>query len=204
MNLRKLSNGGVYLKAKWYTLGLFLLICVIGIVFMTGADQNGKKIKLDANANVEALKVLANNPILEENEKKFNNLEKKSNVKIQLTLDNGQKITDELTDFKANVKGNFKLDKAYPFEGDGNLQLYKFDNREVYYGAIDLNMKNVKGNDEGVISLRYEPATDKLDISITSGAMGDTAMIPFGTPFLTIEDLNKIDGIKDGAYNVQN
>ncbi|CAH1192409.1 hypothetical protein [Paenibacillus sp. JJ-223] len=166
-------------------------------VFIMGADQNGKKIKLDANVNVQALQALANNPILEENEKKFNKLEKKANIKLQLTLDSGKEISTSLSDYKVSIKGNIKLDQAYPFEGEGDLQLYRFDNREVYYGAIDVNMKNVKGNDEGVVSLRYEPQTEKLDISVTSGAMGDTAMIPFGTPFLTIDDLTKIDTIKE-------
>ncbi|MGR6541716.1 hypothetical protein [Paenibacillus tundrae] len=188
------------MKTKWLTLGCVLLLVLTGTTFIMGADQDNQKIKLDADANVEALNALTNNPILKENDKKFNKLEKKSNIKIQLTLEDQQSISNNLVDYKANVKGNIKLDKAYPFEGDGNLQLYNFDGREVYYGAIDLKMKNIKGNDEGVLSLRYEPKTDKLDISITSGAMGDTAMIPFGKPFLTLDDLNQIDQIKEDAF----
>ncbi|WP_128103073.1 hypothetical protein [Paenibacillus sp. DCT19] len=77
--------------------------------------------------------------------------------------------------------------------------MVKFDDREVYYGTIDIEMKSLLGSDQGNLSLRYEPKTDNLDISLTSGNMDTSAMIPFGKPFLTWDDLDKIDAIKGGV-----
>ncbi|MDT3426636.1 hypothetical protein J2Z22_002162 [Paenibacillus forsythiae] len=183
---------------------LVLFCGIVFTIFLAGASKESTKFNLKADANTQALENLKENPVFQSNEKKFKNLDKKAKVLIDLSLRNKQEVKENYDLLDASITGNIILDKAYPFTGEGQLSLISFDNRSVYYGSIDINMRTPLGDDFGSLSMRYEPGTNQLDISVTSGDINDSAMIPFGTPFLTWDDLEKVDKIMNIEENVDN
>ncbi|WP_128103072.1 hypothetical protein [Paenibacillus sp. DCT19] len=67
---------------------------------------------MNAKANVQALEFLKDNPVFANNEKKFNKLEKKASIKLDLVVKNEQQISENHTELNAEVSGNIKLDKS--------------------------------------------------------------------------------------------
>lgn len=64
---------------------------------------------------------------------------------------------------------------------------------EIFFGTVKIDIKNRRGDELGIISLRFNPKTQQADVAITSGSMSNSAMLPFGEFFVTFEELEYIE-----------
>ncbi|MFS1518659.1 hypothetical protein V1503_19675 [Bacillus sp. SCS-151] len=177
---------------------LFILIGVLFTSVMVGFNNKETyDFKLDVNNQVLDFLEKESNPVIEKNEKKFGKKENEPNLKLDLEIVNDEtEVFDSFKIIGAKVKGSIKtLESTFPFDGEGDLNLISFNDREIYYGSVGIKIKNKSVEEEGALSIRLDPETNEVDVTITSGVIGDTAMLPFGTLFLTNEDLDAIDAI---------
>ncbi|MDX8360123.1 hypothetical protein [Cytobacillus sp. IB215316] len=178
-----------------------ILLILIGVIFasvMVGFNNKETyEFKLDINNQVLDFLEKDSNPIIEKNEKKFGKKVNEPNLKLDLEIVNDEtEVFDSFSIVGAIVNGNIKtLEGTFPFNGEGDLNLISFDNREIYYGSVEITIKNKSVEEYGMLSIRLDPETNEVDVTITSGVIGDTAMLPFGALFLTNEDLDAIDAI---------
>ncbi|GIP29117.1 hypothetical protein J23TS9_42470 [Paenibacillus sp. J23TS9] len=181
---------------RFFYLILAVISCVVLATALTGASSKGEKFNLKLDANERTIEALKNNPVTTNNNRKFEGKESESQMHLNLTLDNNvNRVNDLFSTVPVDASGNLILDKAYPFKGSGEMNLLSFNGREIYYGRIEINMNHANGEDKGIISIRYEPSSGKIDATLTSGDIEDIAVIPFGQPFLTDADLDNIDSI---------
>lgn len=102
--------------------------------------------------------------------------------------------TNNLEEYSNFAKGVIKTPEGnFNFQGHGDLYLVKLESGEVIYqSTIDGNFKNKKSDENFSISMRYNPNTEDIDISFVSGLIGDSAILSFGTPFISDAEFNEI------------
>lgn len=188
---------------------LFLLssavILVAIVIFSAGfkTEDEGQTYSFNnIKTNDELLEQFKNNEITVENDKKFGK-GKEANLKLDIDLKrNLEMSTADKEVFDGTISGNVKLkeeETAYNFTGTDIFEVYNINDKTVYIGNVEVLMKNKKAttNGEGaILAIRFEPATNKIDVALTSGAIGETGFIPFGENFLSLDDWEKIDAIK--------
>jgi len=174
---------------------LFILFFSIIVLIIMGFRHDYTIYNVNLDSNKIIMEQFKNNPIMKKNVTKFGLDNKNAKLTLQLNIKKEPLVQkNSVKIMETDINGVIHIaDKSFLFNGDKEIYLISFDSREIYYGNIPINIKNNNGFEEGVLSLRYEPNIDNIDITITSGAVGDNAMIPFGELFLTHEDLKKID-----------
>ncbi len=185
---------------------IMLLCAVIALaaltLFSVGAGKdNGKIYKFNVKSNDMLLDQFKNNDLTVENDAKFGK-GKEAQLKIDINLEKDEDVSTEKSIYHGSISGKLKLKEEkifYDFSGSDDFLKITFDNRTVYIGNVSVQMQNKKtSSEEAVFGIRFEPETNKIDVAVTSGAVGETAFLPFGEAFLSIEDWNKIDAIHYG------
>lgn len=178
---------------------ILLTLSTIGILFGTvvlGGFDKEKKILLNLDLNEYYMNLISekSSELSKGNGEKFGKDILKSKLNIQIY---DFQLTEELAKrehYEAKVKGVIKAPTGnFNFEGDGDINKVMLDsNKEIYSGSFKGNVKNIKGDDVVTISFRYNPKTKESDVTVVSGFVGDTGILPFGSPFLYEEDLVEI------------
>lgn len=188
-----------------------LSIVSIGLIvsfgLIAGAFDEEHEYKFTVDIDKEAIDELQlqSNPLVGMNEKKFEKQLDKSKLDLNINyLEESLRDYSSFTDRDAKVTGNIKgLDRTYRFTGEGNVSIYEIDNMKVHYGKIYITLLGVKqGEEEGLMSFIFDENSDKIDVSITTGLVGNNAFLPFGKPFLYDHHYDMIEELKQEAKEV--
>ena len=145
------------------------------------------------------------------NSTKFNLDLKKAEIEKTFIEFNAKVSLLENSNSLYQIKGNGIIHnngKTYPFSVEDTIKKYHLSNNEnLYFGLLNGNINNQKGEDVLVLSLHYIPETKQQEIVITSGAMDSidgVGAIPFGKEFLTKEMIDLIKTANEGGDNNEN
>lgn len=170
---------------------------ILLFIFIAGGFTNTSttySLKLDLNQEFVSSLSLAQNEIVSENDRKFGRGNNTTKLLMNFDVKDTLFEEEDVKIVEVEVKGRVINGRdSFPFNGADELYLVKLNkDREVFFGNIKININHKTGDDIGIISLRYEPQNEQADLSITSGPMSNTAMLPFGNFFITFEELNFI------------
>ncbi|KOY17831.1 hypothetical protein [Paenibacillus xylanivorans] len=177
-----------------------IAIALFAIVLISSGftgNKNNNTYKFNIKSNDELLEQFKSNSLTVENNKKFGK-EKQSQLVLDVELQKDEEISPEMTFYNGNISGKLKLKEEkqfFNFTGKDVFREVKYDDRTVYIGSVSVQLKNKINEEEAVLSIRFEPETKKIDVALTSGAIGETAFIPFGEAFLTKNDWDQINEI---------
>ncbi|WP_227394375.1 hypothetical protein [Jeotgalibacillus aurantiacus] len=165
-----------------------------------------EKMQFELDLNMEYLQmVLDNSPLLsEKNDEKLGTDLEGTQLEIEfnnfITLiesQNGSLYETEVEGTILSTDGNFDL--------NGNGEMYKVqldDGSTIYEGSYKGDINTKAGEDTFNLTLRYNPDTEEIDIVITSGVIYETAILPFGTPFLLQPALDDLYKKKNKVHDV--
>lgn len=98
-------------------------------------------------------------------------------------------------EFDAKTKGVMRTPEGnFNFESDGYLHVVKLsDEQTIYSGRFKGNFKNKQTEEAFFLTMRFNPETEQIDVSFTSGVIGDNAILSFGKSFITDAQFNEIE-----------
>lgn len=164
---------------------------------LMGYSPDSKNHNLNLGPNDYVMQSLAGNAIASQSVEKLGRDFKKSS--LNLRLNPSTQVVDEYDSFQiveVEINGTIKnTEGTFPVYGKDHLYLVQYKGRQIFFGNMTVDIKNIKGTEEGVLSIRYEPDAGRADVTLTSGAIGDTAMVAFGELFLTKQEVADIDAI---------
>lgn len=185
---------------------IFILLITFSLLVGYSEDKDSYSIKMDVNPSVinhfenQEKQTFTRNtansesPIFQKNEEKFGMNNKDFKLNLNFSVSNDQEDYGQVKIVQVEVNGEILNESnSFPFKGQDEIYLVHLNGRNIFFGNIMIDLTHKGGNEEGVLSLRYEPGADLFDATITSGQIGDLAMIPFGELFLTKDDVFEID-----------
>lgn len=140
-----------------------------------------------------------NKSIAEANTKKMGNGLEKSSINVHFfDFKNTEGTTlaeKNYEEFDAKTKGVIKTPEGnFNFESDGYLHVVKLsDEQTIYSGRFKGNFKNKQTEEAFFLTMRFNPETEQIDVSFTSGVIGDNAILSFGKSFITDAQFNEIE-----------
>lgn len=175
---------------------LFLSVgAAVAFIFVTGFKKE-EKLHFNLSLNEEYLDMVQskNSDFKKDTDEKFGSNTKET--KINLSIDNIVEVKSfsDFTENTADAKGVIKTPSGnFAFRSTGLLyKMILSDNKTIYYGDFQGTINNKVKEDVVNISMRYNPDTEETDISFVSGIVYETAILPFGNPFLFDDDLDLI------------
>jgi len=200
------------MKGKQYL--VLILSGLLGITLFVGyssANENVDSINLKLPLNPVLSNLFENDMFIKGNSTKFNLDLKKAEIEKTFIEFNAKVSLLENSNSLYQIKGNGIIHnngKTYPFSVEDTIKKYHLSNNEnLYFGLLNGNINNQKGEDVLVLSLHYIPETKQQEIVITSGAMDSidgVGAIPFGKEFLTKEMIDLIKTANEGGDNNEN
>ncbi|CAM5219052.1 hypothetical protein UACE39S_03210 [Ureibacillus acetophenoni] len=175
-----------------------VLLALFSLLILSGGSHNVTH-DLKVKSNEMIYDSLKNDKIMSKNNEKFGTDYKTGRLDLKIEETGLSKEYSKYEEVEVNLKGNIHTStKTFPFDGNGIIQKINLKNQDVYWGFIDIDIKNRGGKEEGVLTIRYRPETDDVDISITSGEVPVTGLMSFGKIFLSEDEIFEILSIIGG------
>lgn len=177
---------------------IVVLSVITTLLIIVGFNKETKiLVNTDINERyLESFKV-NNEELVKENDRKFGKDINKSSLNIQVfNLVEVENKTD-ITFYDAEIKGVIKSPTGnFNIKGTGDLQKLKLSNEKwIYNGDFEGEVINKIGTDTVTLSFLYDPETKETSIGLTSGLLGDIALLPFGQSFLSKQEIIELDEI---------